>query len=126
MTRSDQNIKFLRSLIALLNFAIEQGIPIRGGEWQRPDLLTRIYSTGIDIVNRGLKLFSPVVGIQASKHIPSLAVDLWITDDTGKKILWADPRYEALGRFWESLGGTWGGRFKKPDIYHMEIKEPVC
>ena len=32
------------------------------------------------------------------------------------------PDYEEAGRIWESLGGTWGGRWKKsPDNPHFEV-----
>lgn len=27
-----------------------------------------------------------------------------------------------LGEFWESIGGTWGGRFKKPDPNHYSLE----
>jgi hypothetical protein len=35
-----------------------------------------------------------------------------------------DPGYDILGAFWESLGGTWGGRWKSlHDRNHFEFKE---
>ena len=31
-------------------------------------------------------------------------------------------QYKRLGRYWKSLGGTWGGDWKSPwDIFHFEI-----
>ena len=58
-----------------------------------------------------------------------LAVDLVLWDDKNQdavvskdEIRWKqDPRYLKLGAYWESLGGTWGGRWKDPcDVYHFE------
>jgi len=45
-----------------------------------------------------------------SKHELGLAFDVWHPD---ARVL------EALGRLWESWGGTWGGRFKDP--IHFEV-----
>ena len=28
-----------------------------------------------------------------------------------------------LGEYWESIGGTWGGRFKRPDGNHYSFSE---
>jgi hypothetical protein len=122
MTRADQYDWMRDSVAALLLKAKSLGLHVRGGEWQRPDLLARIYSTGIDLMNRGLKLFSNKVGVQKSDHTQSLALDLWITTDDGKGICWEHFGYALLGDFWESLGGVWGGRFKKVDRYHFEVK----
>ena len=49
----------------------------------------------------------------SSKHLSGLAVDLcFIADlkDDGKMNYKAED-YRRLGEFWESLGGTWGGRW---------------
>jgi hypothetical protein len=119
MNRYDQYIWFRDAVISLLIYSKEQGIPVRGGEWNRPDILARIYSTGINLWNKGLQLVWPKVGVLKSDHTQSLALDLWIIDvETGKKILWNDVRYSRLGSYWMSLGGFW---FEK-DPYHFEIK----
>jgi hypothetical protein len=64
------------------------------------------------------------------KHPQWLAVDLAVVDDIDadlvvdkEEIRWSmDPRYESLGSFWESIGGTWGGRWEDPkDPYHFEL-----
>jgi hypothetical protein len=89
------------------------GLPIRDGEAHRPAELCRIYA------KRG-------TGIRNSKHKYSLARDYWIViGDNGRRIDWARTResklkYEALGKFWEFIGGTWGGRFKRYDPFHFE------
>ena len=30
--------------------------------------------------------------------------------------------HKALGEFWESIGGTWGGRFSNPDGNHYSVE----
>ena len=44
--------------------------------------------------------------------VPSEATLLKATED-----------YEALGEYWEQLGGTWGGRFSRPDGGHFSWGE---
>lgn len=41
------------------------------------------------------------------------------------KPMWDDehPSWEALGRIGESVGLEWGGRWRKPDKPHFELKE---
>ena len=118
MTRRQQNDWFRDAFIALLQSTKEQGLPIRGGEWNRPSILAKIYSTGIDLWNRGVQLVWPKVGVLQSDHLVSLAVDIWITDETGYDILWKDSRYEVLGAFWIAKGGYWDAK----DPYHFELK----
>ena len=55
-----------------------------------------------------------------SKHQSWLAMDFVIIDDDGKPIWKHNARYEVLGEIWESLGGRWGGRFKRPEVFHFE------
>jgi hypothetical protein len=52
-----------------------------------------------------------------SWHIFGRAVDLHIGSENC-----AD--YEPLGKFWESLGGGWGGRFAQKDCVHFEWAHP--
>lgn len=44
-----------------------------------------------------------------SKHALGIAFDLHLEP----------PVYQAAGRLWESIGGTWGGRFSDP--VHFEV-----
>jgi hypothetical protein len=128
MKRAEQYIWFNSSLSSMLHWMVMERIPFRIGEVHRPNILVRIYSTGIDIINKGIKLFSKKVGSSLTKHPYSLAVDIWITDASGLNILWKDPRYALIGQYWKALGGTWGGDFKGKtagDVYHFEISEKV-
>lgn len=55
------------------------------------------------------------------KHTKWLAMDFVIYEN-GKCIWENDFRYNILGVYWESLGGTWGGRWNNlNDIYHFEV-----
>ena len=67
---------------------------------------------------------------QTGKHPRWLAIDVAIVDDLDadlvvdkEEVRWSnDPRYEVLGVFWESIGGSWGGRWIDPkDQYHFEL-----
>ena len=111
MTRPKQYKKFLSMVEKLLTFAIINGYAIRLGEAHRPKFVAERYS------KQGK-------GIIRSKHRWSLAIDIWVYDKkTGKRILWKSPVYEKLGLFWEHMGGTWGGRWKRKDNPHFEYPE---
>ena len=56
-----------------------------------------------------------------SFHYKRLALDLNLFKDTVYLTETVD--YTPLGIFWESLGGTWGGRFKHPDGNHFSYGE---
>jgi len=110
MTRLQQIEKFNDMVIALLIFAKARGIGIRLGEAHRPAFVAKKY-------------YKEGTGILNSKHKYSLAIDLWITT-TGKNILWKDGAYGVLGEYWDSIGGIWGGNFRRrKDPYHFEFNE---
>lgn len=59
-----------------------------------------------------------------SMHQLDRARDIAIIDDKGNVVnKYGDhPNYEVLGKFWEDIGGTWGGRWDDPwDIFHFEL-----
>lgn len=107
VTRADEYRDFLTMFTRLLLFAMDKGIPVRFGEAHRPQEVAKIYA------EKG-------VGIADSKHIYSLAVDLWIYNEDGHGIDWKSPLYAELGEEWEKLGGKWGGRFERVDSCHFE------
>src|SRR5699024_1170004 len=53
-----------------------------------------------------------------SLHKERLAIDLNLFKDG--KFLTATEDHLPLGEFWESLGGTWGGRFNDGNHYSLE------
>ena len=58
-------------------------------------------------------------GISNSLHIIGLAVDFKLFKNGIYLKELKD--YEPLGVFWESIGGSWGGRFKRPDADHFSL-----
>lgn len=59
-------------------------------------------------------------GIRNSLHTQRLAVDfnLFINGTYQTDSM----AYRQLGEFWESIGGSWGGRFSKPDGNHFSLE----
>lgn len=53
-----------------------------------------------------------------SLHKSRLAIDLNLFRDG--KYLTSTEDHRPLGEFWESIGGTWGGRFNDGNHYSME------
>lgn len=60
------------------------------------------------------------IGIEHSLHLIKLARDLnlWKPDGTFCQTF-AD--FEPIGIFWESIGGSWGGRFHNQDCDHFSL-----
>ena len=59
--------------------------------------------------------------IDGSFHYKRLAIDLNLFKDG--EYLTETQDHRPLGLFWESIGGTWGGRFEKPDGNHYSLGE---
>jgi hypothetical protein len=57
-------------------------------------------------------------GHPKSNHLNRLAIDLNLFKDG--EFLIATEDHEPLGLFWESQGGTWGGRFNDGNHYSIE------
>ncbi|KKL78075.1 hypothetical protein LCGC14_2028420 [marine sediment metagenome] len=57
-----------------------------------------------------------------SKHYERLAIDLNLFDAEWN---WMQKTsdHQKFGEYWESLGGTWGGRFKRKDGNHYSWGE---
>ncbi len=53
-----------------------------------------------------------------SKHKTRLAVDLNLFKNG--RYLSSTKSHTPLGEYWEGLGGTWGGRFKRADGNHYQ------
>ena len=56
-------------------------------------------------------------GISNSLHLDRLAVDFNLFKDGDFRTATEDHR--PLGEFWESIGGTWGGRFNDGNHYSL-------
>jgi len=57
--------------------------------------------------------------LKEGKHPLKLAIDLNLFNNG--RYLRTTKEHLPLGEFWESIGGTWGGRFSKPDGNHYEF-----
>lgn len=60
-------------------------------------------------------------GHAKSFHKQRLAIDLNLFKDG--EFLGGTDDHMPLGEWWESIGGTWGGRFKAPDGNHYSLGE---
>jgi len=58
-------------------------------------------------------------GRSVSAHKQRLAIDLNLFKEGA--YLQATADHEPLGLFWESIGGTWGGRFNDGNHYSLEM-----
>lgn len=56
-----------------------------------------------------------------SFHYKRLAIDLNLF--INGRYQTSTMAHEPLGLFWESIGGTWGGRFEDPDGNHYSLGE---
>lgn len=91
----------------------KMGYLLTFGEAWRPEIVAEMYA----------KMGK---GISNSLHCLRLAIDLnayfegkWL--DASED--WHIPHLENLGKLWESLGGSWGGRFQSPkqDYNHYSL-----
>ncbi|HBS7470288.1 TPA: M15 family metallopeptidase [Klebsiella pneumoniae] len=108
MTLSEKQQLFTRLIAQLILWADEKGYRLTFGEaYRTPEQAAINAKTGS--------------GISNSLHTKRLAVDLnlfingqYQTDSAA---------YLPLGEHWESLGGSWGGRFKsRPDGNHFSLE----
>jgi len=105
--------KFARNLGKLLAFAEQRSIHVlMYWLWRTPEEQHTMYLNGVSNCDGYETL---------SKHQLGCAADIAVLIDG--KIDWKyRNEYEILGAYWETLGGTWGGRWKNPhDIYHFEM-----
>lgn len=92
MSLRERQSKFVRMVARLIDFATAQGYELTFGDaWART----------------GHK--------QNSFHYSRLAIDLNLFRDG--RYLDATEDHAPLGLYWESLGGTWGGRFNDGNHY---------
>lgn len=104
----DRQSLFLLNVCKLIQFAIELGYQVTVGEAERTKEQAAIYAKN-------------GTGILSSKHCSRLAIDLNFY--RSGKLISDKVSLDAIGCYWESLGGIWGGRFKKyDDSRHFEAK----
>jgi len=99
MSLRKQQSKFMLMLGKLIIFAYSLGFELTGGD-----------------------LFAISGHKEGSFHGKRLAIDLNLFNEDGVYLQTTDA-HQPLGEYWESLGGTWGGRFKHPDGNHYSLGE---
>ena len=108
MTLSEKQQLFVYMIAQLISFAQEKGLRLTFGEaYRTPEQAKLNARTG--------------KGISNSLHTQRLAVDFNLFVNGQYKTRTED--YLPLGEYWESLGGTWGGRFKsRPAGNHFSLE----
>ena len=105
MTLGDKQRLFTRKIGLLIAFAYERGYELTFSEaYRTPEQAALNAERGTGITN--------------SLHTQRLAVDFNLFRD-GRYLTNTEDHRE-LGEFWESIGGTWGGRFNDGNHYSME------
>ncbi len=91
-------------------------------------MLTSLFERAVQLaipLKLGRGLCCEACSKPTSLHRDSLAIDLPLVWDDGSYGTWDD--YLPLGEYWESLGGSWGGRFnagkdgKGDDANHFSL-----
>jgi len=106
MTLGDKQREFTLMLAGLITWAYDQGYELTFGEvYRTPEQAAWNAAHGVGIVN--------------SLHTKRLAADLNLFKDG--VFLTTTEAHRPLGEKWESMGGSWGGRFTKPDGNHYSL-----
>ncbi|MEI7159445.1 M15 family metallopeptidase [Pectobacterium parmentieri] len=108
MTLSEKQQRFTQMTARLISWAEENGYQLTFGEaYRTPEQAKLNAKSGAGIAN--------------SLHTQRLAVDfnLFINGQYQTQT----EAYLPLGEYWESLGGSWGGRFtSRPDGNHFSLE----
>ncbi len=113
MTLSEKQQLFTKLIAQLILWADEKGYRLTFGEaYRTPEQAALNAKKGS--------------GIRNSLHTKRLAVDLNLFINGQYQTNSA--AYLPLGEYWESIGGSWGGRFRdRPDGNHFSLEhEGVC
>lgn len=106
MTLGQKQRKFTLMISQLIKWTYENGYEMTFGDAYRD---RRLHG------NLGEKIG---YGHKNSNHKQRLAVDLNLFKDG--KYLTSTESHKPIGEKWESMGGTWGGRFSDGNHYSLE------
>ena len=125
MTLREKQSKFAWMLVSLLTYMREQGYEVTFGDfWAFPfdaiiQLLERILvMTKFPGLKEVIKKLKTKRHHHSSCHYLRLAADLNLFKDG--KYMSKTSDHLIFGEFWESIGGTWGGRFNDGNHYSLE------
>tara|TARA_R110002012_G_scaffold112733_2_gene258559 strand:- start:307 stop:648 length:342 start_codon:yes stop_codon:yes gene_type:complete len=108
MTLGQKQRNFTMMVSILIQYAYEQGYELTLGDAYRDP---RVH---------GAVGEKESYSSSNSLHKSRLAIDLNLFVE-GEYITSGDhPAYTKLGEYWESLGGTWGGRFQDANHFSLE------
>lgn len=105
-TMGQKQRRFTRMLADLIRFAYDNGYELTVGDAYRDPRLH-----GEMGVKKGY-------GHASSNHKQRLAMDFNLFKDG--KFLTGTEDHRPLGEYWESIGGSWGGRFNDGNHYSIE------
>jgi len=106
MTLGQKQRKFTRMIADLILFAYDQGYELTFGDAYR------------DPQVHGAVGQKKSYSSANSLHKERLAVDFNLFK--GGQFLTRTEDHQPLGEYWESIGGTWGGRFNDGNHYSLE------
>lgn len=106
MTLREKQSKFVRMVADLLDFAHARSYEFTFGDAYRDPRL------------HGEVGEKKGYGHAKSAHKQRLAIDLNLFKDG--QFLSSTKDHEPLGLYWESIGGSWGGRFEDGNHYSLE------
>lgn len=106
MTLGDKQRLFARMTIKLYQFIIDNGYEFTYGDGFRDPRL------------HGLMGVKQGYGRSRSNHKVKLAVDINLFKD--EEYLTSTDDHRVIGLYWESIGGSWGGRFDDGNHYSLE------
>ena len=98
MTLREKQSKFVQMIGELIAYAYENGYELTFGDCYRSSKCKQ--------------------GHPRSLHRSRLAVDFNLFKDG--EYLMSTEDHKPLGEYWESIGGTWGGRFRDGNHYSLE------
>lgn len=106
MTLVEKQRRFTRMLADLIAFAYENGYELTVGDAYRDPRLHGAVGTKLGY------------GRSRSNHKERLAMDFNLFRDGA--FLQKNEDHHPLGEYWESIGGSWGGRFGDGNHYSLE------
>lgn len=105
-TLGQKQRRFVRMIGLLIEYAYQNGYELTFGDaFRDPRLHGEMGTKG-------------GYGAASSNHKVRLAIDFNLFKDG--KFLEGTDDHKWLGEYWESMGGTWGGRFKDGNHYSLE------
>ena len=121
MTLREKQSKFAWMLVSLLTYMREKGYEVTFGDAYAHNMnpvIRFLRTIRFDGIADVIKILLKARHHEHSCHYLRLAIDLNLFKD-GKYLMTTEDHL-IFGEFWESLGGSWGGRFNDGNHYSLE------